>query len=63
MNDRQQLLDRFREIRQESTVTVGSDEEGQITYRAHKVRLYYQALMQEGFTELEALQLTMTCTF
>lgn len=63
MNDRQELLDQMRQVRQEQSVMIGPREDELITQRAHKVRLYYKALMEEGFDELEALQLTMTCTF
>ena len=63
MNDRQELLDRMRELRQGDTVPVGADADARLTQRAHTVRLYYQALIAEGFSELEALQLTMTGTF
>ena len=63
MNDRQELLDRMRAVRHADAVTTEADADAQIMQRAHTVRLYYQALIAEGFSEIEALQLTMTCTF
>ena len=63
MNDRQELLDRMRAVRHADAVTTEVEKDEYITQRAHTVRLYYQALIGEGFSEIEALQLTMTCTF
>ena len=63
MNDRQELLDRMRAVRQEYAIPSGPEDEARIGQRAHTVRLYYQALMAEGFSESEALHLTMTGTF